>query len=134
MSERLHRALRALPVRRAPKTLLPRVLEAAARSEDTLGAWWSWPAPARWSYAAAVALAAGLSLEAGLGLCSAAAQTLPALTALMDGVWTLTRVFWLAGGRPLLGASAAMALAFAALMTGLVRLVERPQSVLGRSV
>ncbi|HAH07560.1 MAG TPA: hypothetical protein DCM05_13750 [Elusimicrobia bacterium] len=126
MSESLHRALAALPLRRAPKTLLPRVL-AAARAEDPYGAWWTWSAPARWSYALAIAGGAAFSFKAGWSLAEAGAALLPAAEGLAAACGTLARAFWLAGGRPLMGASLVMAFACAAMSVGLIHLTQRPQ-------
>ena len=122
---RLHKALRSLPDRRAPNTLLPRVLAAIDVQEPQWsGAWWTWPAPARWAFMLAVAGAAALSLKAGMDLWAAGARVSSAVRALVGGFWTVSRVFWTIGGPALQALAAVMAAACAAFATGLVRLAH----------
>ncbi|MBI5242319.1 MAG: hypothetical protein HY922_01390 [Elusimicrobia bacterium] len=126
---KLHRALKALPDRRAPKTLLPRVMKAAAaRAEDSRqrSAWWTWRAPARWAYMLAVAGAGALSLKAGFEFCAAGLRILSVVQTLAGGVWTILGAFWSMGGPVLQGLALLMAAACAAFGAGLARLAIGP--------
>lgn len=97
LEQAIDRALRALPERAAPPTLIPRVMEAIARRQAL--PWWRksfgfWPVGARMGFLALTTslaalllyFGAGLSVGASLGaLTDEAAQ----LVALLDGVWSL---------------------------------------------
>jgi len=124
---RLHKALKGMPDRRAPKTLLPRVMAAIEAQEPAWsGAWWTWPAPARWAFMLALAGGAALSLKAGLDVWTAGARMLSTVRTLAGGAWTISRVFWAMGGPALQGLALLMAAACAAFATGLARLAAGP--------
>lgn len=122
---KLHRALKALPDRHAPETLLPRVMAAAAASQRG-NAWWAWPAPARCAYVLAVAGGAALSLKAGFELCAAGFRALSVAETLAGGVWTVLGAFWSMGGPALQALAILMAAACAAFGAGLARLALGP--------
>jgi hypothetical protein len=125
LDARLDRELRELPPPHAPRTLLPRVLAAAAHREGraTATGWSTWPAAWR-----AVAAVVFLAAVAGASIFfSAPPQQLSGAAEKAGDVATVARVFWEVLARPVasylfvLGVSLtlACALAWAALEAAL---------------
>lgn len=122
---RLHRQLRALPLRRAPQALTASILAAAAAEAARpwwRKAWWAWPAPARWSFMIVVGAAGGLALSMGLEAVSSALSGLSAARALFEAGCDLMKAAWMIGGLPLQSVAAMMFVFCCALATGLGRL------------
>lgn len=102
LNQLLDRELRALPGPRAPRTLMPRVLAAAAAAERraaSASGWSTWPAA--WRAASAVVGVAGVTLLAWL-LMAPAAPLADARTAAGEGV-AVMRVLWDAVLQPVSG-------------------------------
>lgn len=122
---RFHKELKALPLRRAPKTLRGRVMAAVAAEAAKpwwQKTWWTWPAPARLAFALAIAAAAAGALRIGLGAASAGLAEMSAARAVAEAAWLLTRTLWRLGGQPLQAVVVLMAASCAAFGTGLAGL------------
>ncbi|MDP1580623.1 MAG: hypothetical protein Q8M02_10110 [Candidatus Didemnitutus sp.] len=91
----IHTQLRALPLRRAPRTLENRVL--AAIEQRAAIAWWHkswnfWPTPVRAIFAALMTLLAG-SVMAGAYALTAGADTSAALAAVGDKLSVVVKLY-----------------------------------------
>lgn len=92
LDERLDRELRALPQPRAPRTLLPRVLEATVHhaSRQAASGWFTWPLA--WRIASIAVLAA-----CGLGMSMLLSAPPPAVNSAAETageIVTVVRVVW----------------------------------------
>jgi hypothetical protein len=125
LDDRLDRELKALPRPRAPRTLLPRVMEMTANRPQHAAAsgWSTWPMA--WRLASIVVLL--FAMGAGYLLISAPPQPLSHAAERAGEVATVARVFWDVMAQPVatylfvLGISLALAcaLAWAALEAAL---------------
>lgn len=105
LEREIHRELRALAAPRAPASLLPSVLAAAAARPWYRREWLAWPVPARIvSAAAMVAVVAGLAW-----LVAPASET-------VDTVSTLVRIGWRLVLEPVVAWVFALALVMALLI------------------
>lgn len=123
MSESFEKRLRRLPSRRAPSSLSPRILAAAALYARPWHErpFWTWSAPARAAFAAAVALGAFSLLRLGAPLAAEASVLAARAWTLVEPVApiakALNRLLWSA--RLPLAALGALAAAPAAALAGL---------------
>lgn len=125
LENRLDRELKALPRPRAPRTLLPRVLEMTVnRPQDAAASgWFTWPLA--WRFASVVAFL--VVIGGGYLVASAPPQPLSDAAERAGEVATVARVFWEVMAQPVatylfvLGISLALAcaLAWAALEAAL---------------
>jgi hypothetical protein len=121
---RLGRELRGLPLHRAPRTLLPKVMAATTAAQPAWRrAWWTWVLPARVGFMLAVGVAGILALRTGFHAVELAWTALVVARALVGGIWTAVSTIWRAGGLPLQILAMVALLSSTALGTGLAGLV-----------
>lgn len=121
----LERRIRAIPMSRAPRTLLPRVMAAIgveAARPWWRRIWWAWPVPARAALVLALVVLAGLSLRIELSLVVAGLKSFFVMKMCVAWIWGLAPIFWHAAGQPLHGLVVVMFLFFAAFGVGFARL------------
>ena len=113
--------------RKAPATLLPRVMAAVARQQALpwyRRQWWSWPVAGRAAYGLAVAGAAALVVRGGLQAAAPAHAAFSQAQAAAEAAGVVVGALWRAGGQPLQVLTVLMAGSCAAFGAGLARLLE----------
>jgi hypothetical protein len=113
--------------RKAPATLLPRVLAAVAAEQARpwhQRPWWTWPLAGQAAYGLAVAGAAALVLRGGMQAAAPAHAALARAQAAAEAAGVVVGALWKLGGQPLRLLTVLMAGSCAAFGAGLARLLE----------